>query len=147
MTESMLWWIAAGVVLGAELLTGTVYLLLLSVGMVTAGAAAHLGASFAVQMLVCAMVGGASMVLWRWRSRSKAAAPGGAAGFDLDIGQRVPVTHWTHDSLTTVHYRGASWQARWQGSTPPPGPGEYAIVAIDGARLVLGVIAPHDHPV
>jgi membrane protein implicated in regulation of membrane protease activity len=133
----MLWWIAAGFVVGAELLTGTFYLLLLSIGMAAAGLTARLGAPLPSQMLVCAVVGGLAMALlwwWRLRTSSRRAAP----DFDLDIGHRVKVTRWQQDGLTTVHYRGAPWQARWQGDEPPPGPGDYVIVAVDGARLVLG---------
>jgi membrane protein implicated in regulation of membrane protease activity len=148
MNAALLWWIAAGVVLGAELLTGTVYLMLLSLGMAAAGVAAHLGVPLSAQLLTCATVGGVGMLLWRWRSRSAATQASPSTGFDLDVGQRVQVTHWTPDHQTSVHYRGAPWQARWQDSTgtnaPPPGPGEFTILAIEGARLVLGNTAtPH----
>lgn len=138
----MLWWIAAGVVVGAELLTGTIYLLLLAVGMAAAGWAASMGATPATQMLVCAAIGGIAMLLlWQWRRR-RSGAGHAATALDLDIGQRVKVMRWQHDGHATVHYRGAPWQARWQGPTPPPGPGDYAIVAVDGARLVLGAVEP-----
>ncbi len=141
----MLWWIAAGFVVGAELLTGTVYLLLLSIGMAAAGLTAQLGAPLPSQMLVCAVVGGVAMaLLWWWRLRTARGRP--AAEFDLDIGHHVKVTRWQQDGLTTVHYRGAPWQARWQGDGLPPGPGECAIVAVDGARLVLGPIPSTQAP-
>ena len=136
----MLWWIAAGFVVGAELLTGTVYLLLLSIGMAVAGLSAWMGAPLPTQMLVCAVVGGVAMaLLWWWRLRTSRSRP--AAEFDLDIGHRVHVARWQPDGLATVHYRGAPWQARWTGEVPPPGPGEFAIVAVDGARLVLGPLS------
>ena len=137
----MLWWIAAGIVVGAELFTGTVYLLLLAVGMAAAGWAAHMGATTAAQMLVCAVVGGFSMaLLWQWR-RHKSASAGGSHRMDLDIGQRVHVDGWSADGQAAVHYRGAPWQASWSdAAVPPPGPGEYAIVAVNGARLVLGPV-------
>lgn len=140
MGESMLWWIVAGVLVGAELLTGTVYLLLLSIGMAAAGLAAWLGVALAGQMLVCALVGGGAMLLWRWKLR-KSGPPRADAALDLDIGQRVHVRHWAADGQASVHYRGAPWQARWVDPTQaPPGPGDYAIVAVDGSRLVLGPI-------
>jgi membrane protein implicated in regulation of membrane protease activity len=139
MSTSMLWWIAAGAVVGAELLTGTVYLLLLSIGMAAAGLTARMGAPLPGQMLVCAVVGGVAMaLLWWWRLRT--ARGQATAEFDLDIGHRVHVARWQPDGLATVHYRGAPWQACWQGDGPPPGPGDYAIVAVDGARLVLGAL-------
>lgn len=138
----MLWWIAAGVVVGAELFTGTVYLLLLAIGMVAAGWVAQLGATPATQMLVCAVVGGLSMaLLWRWRKHKSGGAGGmrSRRALDLDIGQRVHVDGWSTDGQAAVHYRGAPWQASWSDpAAPPPGSGEYTIVAVDGSRLVLG---------
>jgi len=94
------------------------------------------------QMLLCAVVGGVAMALlwWWWRLRISRSRP--AAEFDLDIGHRVHVARWHPDGVASVHYRGAPWQARWNGEAPPPGPGEYAIVAVDGARLVLGPLLP-----
>jgi membrane protein implicated in regulation of membrane protease activity len=141
MSASMLWWIAGGLVLGAELLTGTFYLLLLSIGMAAAGWSAWMGAPSATQMLVCAVVGGLAMVLlWRWRVHTARSQTAGA-GFDLDIGQRVHVIRWQHDGLAHVQYRGAPWQASWSGpAQPPPGPGDCAIVAVNGSRLVLGPV-------
>lgn len=144
MSETLLWWIGAGLVVGAELLTGTVYLLLLSIGMAAAGWTARTGASPATQMLVCAVVGGLAMaLLWQWRRRQRRAGTGQASSTnDLDIGQRVHVNHWPHGGLATVHYRGAPWQAEWTRTNadpaPPTGPGDYAIVAVNGPRLVLG---------
>jgi membrane protein implicated in regulation of membrane protease activity len=149
MSETLLWWIGAGLVVGAELLTGTVYLLLLSIGMAAAGWTARMGAPPAKQMLVCAVVGGLAMaLLWQWRRHQRRAGTGQASSTnDLDIGQRVHVNHWPHGGLATVHYRGAPWQAEWtragSDAAPPTGPGDYAIVAVNGPRLVLG---PLDQP-
>ena len=145
----MLWWIAAGLVVGAELFTGTVYLLLLAVGMAMAGWAAQMGAGPAAQMLVCAVIGGLSMgLLWGWR-RHRHPSGGVRSGhaLNLDIGQRVHVDGWSDDGQAAVHYRGAPWQARWSGSgPPPPGPGEYAIVAVNGSRLALGPVDSDPQP-
>ena len=138
MSEPMLWswWIAAGVVLGIELLTGTVYLLVLAMGMACAGAAAGLGMHPAGQVLICALVSGLSAgLLRRWRRRAVVSF----RAIHLDVGHRVHVSHWHPPGHTTVRYRGASWQARWhEPQQPPPGPGEYPILAVDGTVLILG---------
>ena len=42
MSAATLWWIVATVLAGAELLTGTLYLLVLATGAVAAAVAAHL---------------------------------------------------------------------------------------------------------
>ena len=43
MEASTIWWLAAGAVVVAELLTGTFYLLMVALGLVAAALAAHLG--------------------------------------------------------------------------------------------------------
>ena len=48
MEESTIWWLLAGGLVVAELLTGTFYLLMLAVGVGAAAIAAHLGASATV---------------------------------------------------------------------------------------------------
>ena len=56
MAESTLWWLLTGTAVGVELLTGTFYLLMLAIGLAAAAIAAHLGASFTVQIVVAAVV-------------------------------------------------------------------------------------------
>ena len=58
MAESTIWWIIAGAIVAAELVTGTFYLLMLAIGMAAAAIAAHLGAGMTVQLLVAAAIGG-----------------------------------------------------------------------------------------
>ena len=58
MEESTIWWLLAGGVVAAELLTGTFYLLMLAVGLAAAAIAAHLGLSTALQIVTAAVVGG-----------------------------------------------------------------------------------------
>jgi len=50
MAESTIWWLLAGGLIALELLTGTFYLLMLSLGVAGAAIAAHLGASVTVQL-------------------------------------------------------------------------------------------------
>ena len=65
MAESTLWWLLAGGLIALELLTGTFYLLMLSLGVAGAAIAAHLGASVTVQLVVAAVLGGGFWPLFR----------------------------------------------------------------------------------
>ena len=62
MAESTLWWLLAGGIVAAELLTGTFYLLMLALGVAAAAIAAHLGMSTTLQIVTAAVVGGGSVI-------------------------------------------------------------------------------------
>ena len=62
MEASTIWWLAAGAVVVAELLTGTFYLLMVALGLVAAALAAHLGLASALQIVSAAIVGGGAVV-------------------------------------------------------------------------------------
>jgi membrane protein implicated in regulation of membrane protease activity len=133
-----LWWVAAGVLVIAELTTGTFYLLMLALGAVAGALAAHLAATVAVQIVAAAAVGGGATALWHWhRGREPQAAPANAnRDVNLDVGERVFVNAWEADGSARVQYRGAQWTARYGGSEAPS-PGEHFIVAVEGNRLIL----------
>lgn len=136
--SATLWWIAAGVLVAAELATGTFYLLMLAAGAAAGAIAAHLGLSDAAQMLVAAVVGGAAVVAWHAR-RSRHPAPMPASSdpdVNLDIGQSVQVDAWSPDGFAQVQYRGAAWRARFIG-TPPAQGGRHVIRAVEGSCLLL----------
>lgn len=134
-----MWWIVTGILVAAELASGTFYLLMLAVGAAAAALAAHAGAGFSAQLVAAALVGGGAVALWhRRRTRAQRAAPPIAANRDvnLDVGERVHVAQWAADGTTRVSYRGANWNARHAGpGTPAPGP--HVIAAVQGNELVL----------
>jgi membrane protein implicated in regulation of membrane protease activity len=132
------WWILAGVAVIAELLTGTFYLLMLALGLSAGALAAHAGAGMAGQLVAAALVGGGAVAGWRWR-RGKAAALSSRGRADLnqlDVGERVTVEQWQADRTARVHYRGATWTARYAGSDMPE-PGVFVIKAVEGTRLLI----------
>lgn len=137
-SSTTFWWVAAGVMIAAELATGTFYLLMLAVGLVAAALAGHAGASPSVQMIVGAVIATAAVAAWHLkRQRSPTALPAAEnRDVNLDIGERVLVGAWTAEGTTEVSYRGASWRARWYGSGAAV-PGEHVIAAIDGNQLLL----------
>jgi membrane protein implicated in regulation of membrane protease activity len=132
------WWIAAGLLVAAELASGTFYLLMLAVGACAGALAAHLGLGETTQMVAAAIVGGAAViVLNRRRSRGPKAAPAASnPDMNLDIGQSVQVDAWSADGQAQVQYRGAAWQARFIGSAPARS-GRHVIRAVEGSCLLL----------
>jgi membrane protein implicated in regulation of membrane protease activity len=132
------WWVAAGVLVAAELAVGTFNLLMLAVGMVAGALAAHAGLALPGQLVVAALVGGGAVVAWRVK-RSRDPAPEPAASnrnVNLDIGSRVHVRQWNADGTARVEYRGTGWDVRFVGSGAPT-PGDYTIRALDGNCLLV----------
>ncbi len=144
MDASNFWWIAAVVLVGLELATGTFYLLMLSLGMAAAALAAYFGVSSTMQIGIAAGVGTASAVaLYAWRrSRGTASAVADQSQNTLDYGQSVAVTA---DALTalgaTVQYRGTQWQAQSDDGSPL-NPGRYTITRVEGNHLIIAPSAP-----
>lgn len=138
MTQSSIWWVFAGVLVVAELMTGTFYLLMVAIGLTAAAIAAHLGASLVVQWVVAAAIGGGSVLVWRrYRQLQPAAAPAGAnRDVNLDIGETVQIEVWDSAGNSTVKYRGATWSASLETGTTPL-PGKHAIVEVVGSRLIV----------
>ena len=119
--EPYLAWAILGLILViAELVTGTFYLVMLGVAAFGASAAAFLGYDFPVQSIVAAIVagGGAYWVhLYRARNATRQMPP-------LDAGQPANFEAWIDRGarLARVRYRGAQWDAHVTGSeTPEPG--------------------------
>jgi membrane protein implicated in regulation of membrane protease activity len=144
-SASTLWWTATGVLVAAELATGTFYLLMLAVGTAAAALAAGLGVASSGQMIAGALIGGGAVAAWhgwqRQRQRRDMAAAANSPGMNLDLGERVMVAAWDVEGATTVRYRGSTWQARHRGDQPPQ-PGPHRIVAIESIHLVLVPDAP-----
>lgn len=139
MTAPTVWWIATGILVAAELATGTFYLLMLALGTAGAALAAHAGLGGTAQLVVAALMGGGAVIAWHLRRARHPAAPPAERNPDvnLDVGQRVQVPAWNDDGTARVAYRGAQWAVRWTGEGPPP-TGELVIRAVHGAELQLG---------
>lgn len=134
----LFWWIGTGVLIVAELLTGTFYLLMIALGFV-AGALAHLfGASLEAQLGLAALVALAAVILLR-RSRFGRRAQHRDASVNpdvnLDIGATLTVEAWK-DRHARAQYRGAEWDVELA-----PGEREdarvYEIAAVRGSSLIV----------
>lgn len=133
-----LWWIAAGVLVAAELSSGSFYLLMLAFGMSAGALAAHADLGEAAQFVAAAIVGGGAVVIWRAKRKRNPGLPPGAPNRDLnlDIGSPVHVAHWRADGTARVQYRGAAWDVRYQGQGEPA-TGDFTIRALDGNCLLV----------
>jgi membrane protein implicated in regulation of membrane protease activity len=133
MAAYWIWWLIAGALVVAELVTGTFFLLALGVAFAVGGVAAWLGASFEVQLLVAAVFAVAgTFAAHHWRRRT-ARVPQEAA---FDIGQPVRVQAWNPDGTARVSYRGTLWLAE-PASPQTPRAETMFIVAMRGSTLVI----------
>lgn len=146
--NDFLWWIGAGALIVAELLTGTFYLLMIALGFL-AGALVKLnGASLAAQCVWAALVALAAVVVLRrsrfgHRQRRDASTNPDVV---LDVGAPVEVGAW-RDRRARVPYRGAEWDVELAPGEREDAR-EYEIAAVRANRLVL-VARKHasHHPV
>lgn len=138
MANSTVWWLIAGTAIVVELLSGTVYLLLLAAGFAGAALSAHLGFGIVTQLIVASVIGVGSVLVWYSIQRKRPPAPptGTNRDVNLDIGEIVHVEAWNADGTATVRYRGAQWTV-----VPPagrtPSIGEHRVVEVIGSRLVV----------
>ncbi|MEN9627941.1 MAG: hypothetical protein RJA10_1168 [Pseudomonadota bacterium] len=141
-TPSTLWWLAAGTLVAAELLTGTFYLLMLALGCVAGALAAHAGAGGVAQVAVAALLGAGATVGWHVkRARAPQSAPVERnRDVNLDIGEQVMVRAWAADGSTRVSHRGSTWTARLAPGSAPSS-GTHVIVAVQGNQLQLAPAA------
>ena len=133
MSVDWIWWIAAAVLIGAELVTGTFYLLAIGVAVALGGVAAWLGASLQVQFGVAGVLGVAlTIAAHRWRL-ARASPP---LQPSLDVGQAVHVRTWNADGTARVAYRGSTWDAELAAPEVPRTETLY-VVATRGSVLIL----------
>lgn len=138
MDDATLWWLAAGALVAAELVTGTFYLLMLAAGLVAAALVAHTGMATHWQWVAAALVGGGSTLFWRAFKRVQPAAAPARANRDvnMDVGGIVQVEAFNEDGTCSVHYRGAHWDASLAAGEVAMA-GAYRITEVVGSRLIL----------
>jgi membrane protein implicated in regulation of membrane protease activity len=137
-----LWWLATGLLVVAELATGTFYLLMLALGAAAGAVAAYLGAGVAAQWVTAAVVGAGATAAWHVRrARAPRSAPAAVnQDVNIDIGATVQVHEWQADGTARVAYRGSSWQVRNAGQGAPT-PGPHVIVSVQSGWLGVAPLA------
>ena len=141
MTQSSIWWLLAGGAVAIELMIGTFYLLMIALGLVAAALATHAGAGSATQIIIAAVVGGGSVLVWRGIKKKQPATLAASVNADvnLDIGGTVQVDAWGVDGTATVKYRGANWSVAHRNTeaTATHTAGSHRIVEVIGSRLIV----------
>ena len=137
-SASTWWWIAAGVLVAGELVTGTFYVLMLAIGCVFGALAGYANIPFLAQVMVAVVVGGAAIATWdRKRLRGPARmAPAANRDINLDIGEQVQVDGWNADGTARVPYRGSAWNVRYIGDGAAA-PGVHVIAEVRHNELAL----------
>ncbi len=129
------WWIAAAILVGVELTSGTFYLLVYGLAAAVAGLSAWLGADLVVQLLIAALIAAAgTYALRRWK-RSNSDHPDSSMQ-GMDIGQLVKVESWSNGH-GQVQYRGAVWDAKAE-SADVDSAAPLAIRGVQGNTLIVG---------
>lgn len=140
MSESTLWWIVAGFFVSLEMLSGSLYLLILGGGAASAAVCAMLKLPQEMQLAAAAIVGGVGVWFWHRHLLKRGAID--TEGYTttglghLDVGEEVSVVDWGPDGTAQVLYRGSAWMARHHGPQLPQ-TGLHRIRAIESCYLVL----------
>ena len=139
MQETTLWWLLAGALVGLEMVTGTFYLLMLSLGLVAGALAAHAGWSMIAQLSSAALIGSVAVTIFYFIKRPAAGAPSvrRLRSLNLDIGEVVQVNAWLPDGSAQVHYRGAQWTVIPGHPDQDLSAGPHRIIELQGNRLVV----------
>jgi membrane protein implicated in regulation of membrane protease activity len=143
--ELWLIWIVAGFALMiAELLSGTFYLLVVSLGAFAGALVAWLGGGVLLQAFIGSAVAIAGAV---WVHHWHASRQNGDAARSnmLDLGQPVVLEGWANESarIARVKYRGAWWDARLARADEHPTPGSTLYIeGQEGNTLVVATAPP-----
>ncbi len=132
--ETYLLWLAAGFVLVmAELLTGTFFLLILGIAAFAGSATAWFGLGFWLEALCAAAVAVAGVF---WLQRQRKAKPQSDMA-PLDVGQAVTFDAWVdrEQGAARVKYRNTHWDAEVQGERALDHGQVLFIHSIDGNTL------------
>ncbi|GGX29275.1 NfeD family protein [Undibacterium squillarum] len=138
MADWMWWGVLTGILLIAEILTGTFYLLMVAIGFVAGGIAAYAGAGLAPQIIVAAFVA-ASAVTMLNKIRPQSTAKSSDTENSLDIGQVIRVDEWRDIGngrfVTRACHRGCQWDVELLAGHPVAG--NFLIEEVRGNTLVV----------
>ena len=137
-------WIIAGLVLViAELVTGTFYLLVLGVGAFAAAIIAWAGGNAILQVIAGgAFAIGGGLLVHHWHESHRKADEGRSNL--LDLGQPVVLEGWANEAagLARVKYRGTYWDARIAGAAARPTPGSTLYINGQEGHMLVVVDSP-----
>ncbi|WP_233863204.1 NfeD family protein [Paraburkholderia adhaesiva] len=136
--HGLFWWVGAGVLIIAELMTGTFYLLMIALGFLAGVLAYLLGAPLDLQLGIAAVVALIAVIVLRrsrFTRRRRVTDVSRDPGVNLDIGESLTVAGW-HDRRARAMYRGAEWDVELAPGEPEDAR-LYEIKAVRGSCLIV----------
>jgi len=142
MSDWMIWFGLAGVLVICEMFTGTFYLLMIGIGFAAGGLMALAESGGSLQFMVAGMVGivatyGLRRSKWGKMERGDAARD---PNVNLDIGQTIMVDAWNGGESETrtarAMYRGALWDVQLESGAHARA-GNFVIREVRGSRLIV----------
>lgn len=135
MSTISLWVVLGTCLLVAEMVSGTFFLLFLSLGAFSASLAGILGlTSFPLQIVVCGLVSALGFLLLKKPLQKKMLK---SAAIQLDLGKTIIVdTALSPGQTTRISYQGSTWDARNEGAQSLI-PGETALIVGTDSHLLL----------
>lgn len=141
--HGLFWWVGAGVLVVAELMTGTFYLLMIALGFLAGVIAYAFDAPLDLQFVVAAVVALIAVIALRrvrFSRRRRGVEMSRDPDVNLDIGATLSVTQW-HDGRARAMYRGAEWDVELAPGEPDDAP-LYEITALRGNSLIVAAKKP-----
>jgi len=132
-----IWWLTAVVLVIAEMISSTFYLIAVAFGLATAGLAAYLGVAWFGQAIIAAVLCTVS-VGWIYFWKQRQVKTHGQTNLAYDIGQAVHIVVWLDDRHARVSYRGAEWDAELAERTQADKARQvWHIKGMVGSRLII----------
>ena len=150
MTDWILWFVAAGMLVTFEIFTGTFYLLMIALGFTAGGIVALVGADDSIQYIAAAIVGASATYALRRSKLGKTQKNSSARdpNVNLDIGQTIVINDWRNDERSGYTarsmYRGAMWDVELAHGAAAQ-PGVFTIREVRGSRLIVSNNLPNDN--
>lgn len=137
MQAYVVWFIAAFLLIGAELMAGTFYLLVIGLGLAGGGAVALAGFGEPAQITAAALIAVVGIVILR-TTRAGAMLRRSSPEVPADVGQPVQVVERRADGSLRVSYRGSQWDAEPEGPLPEAAAGGVLYIrALRGTKLIV----------
>lgn len=131
-----LWLIGAVVLAGADILLGTIYLLIIAAAALTAFIFALIGAGILFQLLAFAVFAIAGCVYLSYRKRKNSVSTDADHLQHINDGHSVEVKEWKKNGKARVFYSGTVWDAKPEKGSPMV-PGLWEIVGMSGNTLII----------
>ncbi len=138
MIKAIIWWFLAAALIIAELLSGTLYLLMLACAAIAGSIAAWAGAPLTAQLLIAAVCALIALAALRWVRKRHGNR---RIELNFDVGARVYVEIWDGRTARAA-YRGAQWDVEFAGKEAPENENWYEIREVRGNCLM---VAPSEH--